>query len=117
MDSPIIAIGKVEATRQDNSYGAISGHIVLLALFSVRFLAKSKRAGSLWPFGSTKRYLKEAPRIDPSSRHNPFTAVQQSCNMFVAPLRRETCSYEIENLMGRPALPRHGGGRYGTGGG
>ena len=49
--------------------GAISGHIVLLALFSVRFLAKSKRAGSLWPFGSTKRYLKEAPRRTPSSRH------------------------------------------------
>ena len=44
MDSPIIAIGKVEATRQDNSYGAISGHILLLALFSVRFLAKPKRA-------------------------------------------------------------------------
>ena len=49
--------------------GVISGHIVLLALFSVRFLAKSKRAGSLWPFGSTKRYLKEAPRRTPSSLH------------------------------------------------
>ena len=80
MDSPIIAIGKVEATRQDNSYGAISGHIVLLALFSVRFLAKPKRAGSLWPFGSTKRYLKEAPRIPPPP---PVTILSQRCNRAV----------------------------------
>ena len=96
MDSPIIAIGKVEATRQDNSYGAISGHIVLLALFSVRFLAKSKRAGSLWPFGSTKRYLKEAPRRTPSSRH-----IQYFCGLEAFSISAPCASSELVHFRHR----------------
>ena len=65
MDSPIIAIGKVEATRQDNSYGAISGHIVLLALFSVRFLAKPKRAWLSLALWLDEKVLKGSPAQNP----------------------------------------------------
>ena len=65
MDSPIIAIGKVEATRQDNSYGAISGHIVLLALVSVRFLAKPKRAWLSLALWLDEKVLKGSPAHSP----------------------------------------------------
>ena len=76
--------------------GVISGHIVLLALFSVRFLAKSKRAGSLWPFGSTKRYLKEAPRRTPSSRH-----IQYFCGLEAFSISAPCASLELVHFRHR----------------
>ena len=45
--------------------GAISGHIVLLALFSVRFLAKPKRAWLSLAFWLDEKVLKGTPAQNP----------------------------------------------------
>ena len=102
MDSPIIAIGKVEATRQDNSYGAISGHIVLLALFSVRFLAKSKRGGLSLALWLDEKVLKGSPAQNPllpshsvllrpwSFQHIRTSRLVRACP-FSSPYRRARC--------------------------
>ena len=96
MDSPIIAIGKVEATRQDNSYGGYQWLYRASCPFLSAISRQVQAGGLSLALWLDEKVLKGSPAQNPSSRH-----IQYFCGLEAFSISAPCASLELVHFRHR----------------
>ena len=96
MDSPIIAIGKVEATRQDNSYGGYQWSYRASCPFLSAISRQVQAGGLSLALWLDEKVLKGSPAQNPSSRH-----IQYFCGLEAFSISAPCASLELVHFRHR----------------